>query len=297
MYSYESIVSEVKDKIRRELDSISCNKAAQQYGYSEKQLRRIFSSATDMNLGKYIKYRRMAQALWELRYTNTSIIQIAQNNGFESQESFTRAFKSAFKTTPSKFRELGELEGNQIENMLKEVTEEASHENARSKKQVLPEPTVQIIHKPKSLWYSLMRNTDDLFPHDFYTSSMKNGIFEKIRQMKDVEYMEGVYLTHIYKGQKFTSLTLGFELEPTEAIPSFKGFEVNMCPSSDYLKVNVPPYRSYELGGHVLAAWDVLSDFNYADYQLRRDLDSAPIFEMDSPTSGYTLYFPVTSLF
>jgi hypothetical protein len=58
--------------------------------------------------------------------------------------------------------------------------------------------------------------------------------------------------------------------------------------------VNVPPYMNYELGGHIMAAWDVFSNFNYSKYNLKRDLDNAPIFELDSAVNGYTLYFPVT---
>jgi AraC-like DNA-binding protein len=294
MYSCSDVIDNMKDKIRKELDSVNCNKVALYSGYSVKQTNRIFSEQTDMNLGEYIRYRRMAQALWDLRYTDMSIIQIAQNNGFETQESFTRAFKSAFNITPFKFRENRSLACNEIDKALNEVIEEASHENARSQKQELPEPKVQLINKPRSLWYSIKQNTNNLFPHDFYTRCQKEGFFEIISKASNVAYLEGVYLTHIYKGQKFTSLTLGFEHAYQENIPNFDGFTVNICPRSEYLMVNVPPYMSYELGGHVMAAWDVLTSFNYAKHNIKRALDEAPIFELDSADNGYTLYFPVT---
>ena len=294
MYSYNDVIDYLKDKIRKELDSVDCNKVALYSGYSVKQTNRIFSARTDMNLGEYIRYRRMAQALWDLRYTDMSIIHIAQNNGFETQESFTRAFKSAFNITPYKFRENQRLECNEIDKALNEVIEEASHENARSRKQELPKPTVQLINKPRSLWYSIIQNTNNLFPHDFYTRCQKDGIFEIIGKVSNTMHLEGAYLTHIYKGQKFSSLTLGFEKEYKEDILNYDGFTVNTCPQSDYLMVNVPPYMNYELGGHVMAAWDVFSNFNYSKYNLKRDLDHAPIFELDSAVNGYTLYFPVT---
>lgn len=296
MYRYYDVIHSVKDKIRLELDNVNCYKAASCSGYSKKQISRIFSTQTDMKLGEYIRYRKMAQALWELRYTDMRILEIAQNNGFQTQESFTRAFKSVFCTTPYQFRENRSLEAHKINKALTEVIEEASHDNARGRKQELPEPDVQLINKPGSLWYSIKRNVNDLFPHDFYTRCQKEGLFELISQAGSKESLEGVYLTHIYKGEKFTSLTLGFEHEYQPSIPDFEGFEVNICPPSFYLMVNVPPYMSYELGGHVLAAWAVLSSFHYAEYHLKRTLDTAPIFELDSVDSGYTLYFPVTAL-
>ena len=294
MYSCKDVVENLKGKISKELDSIDCNKVAAYSGYSVKQANRIFSAQTDINLGEYIRYRRMAQALWELRYTDMSIIQIAQNNGFETQESFTRAFKSAFNITPFKFRENRRLGCNEIDKALNEVIEEASHENARNFKQELPQPTVLLVNKPRSLWYSIKQNTNDLFPHDFYTRCQREGVFETISKMSNQTHFEGVYLTHIYKGQKFTSLTVGFESEYKEDFLDFEGFTVNICPQSDYLMVNVPPYMSYELGGHVMAAWEVFSSFNYSKYNLKRDLDKAPIFELDCAVNGYTLYFPVT---
>lgn len=207
-----------------------------------------------MNLGEYIRYRRMAQTLWDLRYTDMNIIHIAQNNGFETQESFTRAFKSVFNITPYKFREYRKLECKEIDKALNKVIEEASHENARNRKQELPEPTVQLIYKPRSLWYSIKRNTNNLFPHDFYTKCQKEDLFDIIRRVSNVTHLEGVYLTHIYKGQKFSSLTLGFEHVYKDDFLNYDGFTVNACPQSEYLMVNVPPYMNYELGGHVMAA-------------------------------------------
>lgn len=296
MYSCNDLIDKLKDKIRKELDSVNCNKIALYSGYSVKQTNRIFSAQTDINIGEYIRHRRMAQALWDLRYTDMTIIHIAQKNGFETQESFTRAFKLAFNITPYKFREYRRLECNKINKTLNEVIEEASHENARNQKQELPEPTVQFINKPRSLWYSIKRNTNNLFPHDFYNRCQKEGLFEIISSVSNASHLEGVYLTHVYKGQKFSSLTLGFEHAYKDDILKFDGFTVNICPQSKYLMVNVPPYMNYELGGHVMAAWDVLSSFNYAKYNIKRALDDAPIFELDSVVNGYTLYFPVTNI-
>ncbi|WMJ87493.1 helix-turn-helix transcriptional regulator [Anaerocolumna sp. MB42-C2] len=229
----------MKDKIRKELDNVDCNKVALYSGYSVKQTNRIFAAQTDMNLGEYIRYRRMAQALWDLRYTDKSIIHIAQNNGFETQESFTRAFKSAFNVTPFKFREYPRLEFNKINKALNEVIEEASHENARSRKQELPEPTVQLINKPRSLWYSIKQNTNNLFPHDFYTRCQKEGFFEIISRTSNTTLLEGVYLTHIYKGQKFSSLTLGFENAYKEDILDVDGFTVKILQKYAYHQKNL----------------------------------------------------------
>ncbi|MCB1756879.1 MAG: effector binding domain-containing protein, partial [Gammaproteobacteria bacterium] len=52
--------------------------------------------------------RRLSDAMRKLLYSDMRIIDIAFDSGFESQESFTRAFKKVFDITPNEFRKLGE---------------------------------------------------------------------------------------------------------------------------------------------------------------------------------------------
>jgi AraC family transcriptional regulator len=52
----------------------------------------------------YIRSRRFASALQRLASTNERVIEIALGSGFDTQESFTRAFKKAFGITPASYR-------------------------------------------------------------------------------------------------------------------------------------------------------------------------------------------------
>ncbi|UYO99245.1 helix-turn-helix transcriptional regulator [Oceanotoga sp. DSM 15011] len=65
---------------------------------------RIFNELTGETLKSYIRKRRLTEASKDLLNCNNSIIDIAFDYGFESQESFTRAFKKVFKVTPGKYR-------------------------------------------------------------------------------------------------------------------------------------------------------------------------------------------------
>lgn len=57
-----------------------------------------------MQFRDYLRYRRLAFALKELRDTETGILDIALQYGFSSHEAFTRAFKEAYGITPSEYR-------------------------------------------------------------------------------------------------------------------------------------------------------------------------------------------------
>lgn len=59
-----------------------------------------------MTITEYNRMRRLANASAALLYTNERILDIALYYQFESQESFTRAFKKIYKLLPGKYRRM-----------------------------------------------------------------------------------------------------------------------------------------------------------------------------------------------
>lgn len=74
-------------------------------GYSEYYISRKFKEISGMQFRDYLRYRRLAFALKQVRDTNLGLLEIALNYGFSSHEAFTRAFKEAYGVTPSEYRE------------------------------------------------------------------------------------------------------------------------------------------------------------------------------------------------
>lgn len=58
-----------------------------------------------MQLKDYLRYRKLAFALKQIRDTQCGILDIALNYGFSSHEAFTRAFKETYGVTPSEYRQ------------------------------------------------------------------------------------------------------------------------------------------------------------------------------------------------
>ena len=79
--------------------------ASQSY-FSKYHFHRIFQSSIGMTVTEYIRLRRLANASSDLLYTNERILDIALYYRFESQESFTRAFKEIYKLPPGKYRKV-----------------------------------------------------------------------------------------------------------------------------------------------------------------------------------------------
>ncbi len=83
-------------------DDIEYKQLAKIVGVSEYNLQRIFMFLTNISLSEYIRKRRLSRAFEELKTTNIKIIDLSIKYKYESQISFTRAFKNMFNITPSK---------------------------------------------------------------------------------------------------------------------------------------------------------------------------------------------------
>ncbi len=82
-------------------DKIDYNELAKIMAVSEQSMQRIFVFITDMSLSEYIKKRRFSKAYEELINSNVRVIDLAMKYQYESEISFSRAFKSIFNMTPS----------------------------------------------------------------------------------------------------------------------------------------------------------------------------------------------------
>ncbi len=73
-------------------------------GCSVYNFQRMFSYIADKPLSEYIRSRRLTMAAFDLLNSTDKIIDIALKYGYESQDSFTRAFKNFHGVLPSSVR-------------------------------------------------------------------------------------------------------------------------------------------------------------------------------------------------
>ena len=79
--------------------------------YSYPHFARIFSDVVGMSPLAYAARRKLTRAARDLLETDREIADIALNSGFESQQTFTRAFTGEFGMPPHKYRKRGLPEG------------------------------------------------------------------------------------------------------------------------------------------------------------------------------------------
>lgn len=88
-------------------ENIGLKDVARETGYSYYHMTRLFSSVLGESVGRYINRRRLYNASEQLIHSGRRITDIALDCGFESPEAFSRAFKSAFGSSPANYRKAG----------------------------------------------------------------------------------------------------------------------------------------------------------------------------------------------
>jgi AraC family transcriptional regulator len=109
MYEWRRLIQIVVDEIDERIkchddDALTLQSLSKKLGYSEFHTTRKFKEISGMLLGDYLRLRKLAFALIEVRDTKDNFLDIAVKHGFGSHEAFTRAFKSAYGITPKDYR-------------------------------------------------------------------------------------------------------------------------------------------------------------------------------------------------
>ena len=109
MYEWYRLIQIVVDEIDERIkchddEALTLQSLSKKLGYSEFHTTRRYKEFSGMLLGDYIRSRKLAFALIEVRDTKDKFLDIAVKYGFGSHEAFTRAFKTVYGVTPKNYR-------------------------------------------------------------------------------------------------------------------------------------------------------------------------------------------------
>ncbi|MDE7234303.1 MAG: helix-turn-helix domain-containing protein [Ruminiclostridium sp.] len=109
MYELQKQIQVIVDEIdrcirQRDDETLTLRALSQKLHYSEFYFTRKFKEISGLKFRDYLRCRRLAFALKEIRDSDRGILDIAVDYGFSSHEAFTRAFKALYGITPSEYR-------------------------------------------------------------------------------------------------------------------------------------------------------------------------------------------------
>jgi AraC-like DNA-binding protein len=96
-----SVVVFIEKRVR---DGMDLRLLERDTGFSYRHLREVFRECTRMTLARYALSRRVAHAAFDIMHTGKSLTDIAGEYGFETYDTFSRAFRRETGIVPSLFR-------------------------------------------------------------------------------------------------------------------------------------------------------------------------------------------------
>jgi len=101
-------MNDAMDYIEKHIEEdIDYNQVAKCACCSAYHFQRMFSYITNTSLSEYIRRRRLTIAAFELQSSDIKVIDVALKYGYESPESFSRAFKNLHGVMPTSARDRG----------------------------------------------------------------------------------------------------------------------------------------------------------------------------------------------
>jgi AraC family transcriptional regulator len=145
---YAQRINRVIDHIRENLDRpVKLEELAKVACFSEFHFHRIFGAVAGETLNSFTNRLRLEKAARLLRYSDQSLTNIALGCGFSSSATFSRAFRSGYETSPSRFRKSGgEIKKSKICKELFSAQEYLLPMSAEEKRAAFP---VRLIDVPE----------------------------------------------------------------------------------------------------------------------------------------------------
>lgn len=172
----QSVISieAVIDYIESHLDGkLELETVAEAVHYSKYHLHRLFTETVGMTIHDYVQRRQLTEAAKLLVFSDKPIIEIAFICGYESQQSFSLAFKAMYKSPPAEYREERSFYPLQLRFIL--------HRRTTAMEFTIQD--IRIAEKKDIVdWMNLMRLVIDGYPvmdEDDYLSKLEESIDEK----------------------------------------------------------------------------------------------------------------------
>jgi len=102
----ENVLNEIEKRIKGD---INADFLADNAGLSSIHLQRLFKFAFNQSIGAYIRSRKLTASLESLLSTNSKLVNIALEYGFDYEQSYVRSFKREFGVTPGIIRRTGQI--------------------------------------------------------------------------------------------------------------------------------------------------------------------------------------------
>lgn len=160
------------------LEPITYEDVAKQLHLSSYHFHRTFSMVTGMTVNEYIRKRRLSMAGQEISMSNMKVIDVAFKYGYESPESFTKAFSRFHGITPNLAKRAGAKLKSFNRLLIKIKLEGGNVLDYR----IETREGFKLLAKVKKFRNDIVSESDNNEIADFWKESGNNGTFSILEQ-------------------------------------------------------------------------------------------------------------------
>ena len=217
----QSAIDYVEEHLTEDIDY---DEVAKEAVCSNFYFQRIFGILCGISLGDYIRNRRLTLAGNELCASDDKVIDIAMKYGYDSPESFTRAFSKFHGITPSEAKK----NGSKLKSFSRvSVKITLSGGNVMNYK-IIEKEAFDIIEKVES--HSIENEANAKSIPDFWTRSHKDGTVKTLLNVTtDKTFIFGVCYGNLTENAKTFNYSIAAAYSKDAAVP--KGFRRNTIPA------------------------------------------------------------------
>ena len=221
----QSAINYVEDNLEGEIDF---EEAAKKACSSPFHFQRVFSIICSYTLGDYIRMRRLSLAAEKLRRTDEKVIDIALRYGYETPESFSRAFTRFHGVSPSEARK-GATTKNFSRLFVKLILDGGNFMDYRIEKK----DSFKVICKKKNVTKPQgYTATEDISP--FWNECSADGTMEKLQKYARFDNLHGILGICFSEDVTSTDFPYGIGAEYNGAPLEDDGFEIVEIPAYTY---------------------------------------------------------------
>ncbi len=267
-------------------DEIDVELVAKEAACSEFYFQRIFSILCGITLGDYIRNRRLTLAGNELCISDSKVINIALKYGYESPESFTRAFTRFHGITPSEAKK----DGSKLKSFSRLTVKITLSGGNIMDYKIVEKEAFNIIEKVEVHTVENLENAKSI--PDFWTRSHKDGTVKKLTELTtDKTFIFGVCYGNLPENAKTFNYSIAAKCYENAEAP--EGFRKNTIPARTW--------AVFECKGAMPKAmqdmWHkiVLEFFPTSGYEPTYEMDIEAYTEgnMESPDYRSEIWVPV----
>lgn len=258
-------ISYIEDNLTNDIDF---NSVAQKACCSSYHFQRMFSFITEITLSEYIRRRRLTVAAFELQNSKIKVIDLALKYGYDSPDSFSRAFKRVHGVAPSIARDMGV--------QLKAYPPLSFHISIKGD----VEMNYRIVEKEaytvfgKSIIIGNHENAYEIVPK-FWMDFQEDGTYRKICKIAGVEpynetLLSGAAYDYINDGSYRNKYMICAEIPRSTVVP--KEFDILTIPkakwiifSEEYKTVEETSSIIIKLWKRIFTEWFPISEYETAD--------------------------------